>query len=51
MKVVFISNYFNHHQKPFLAAMFNLLGENFCFIETEPMENNTLYNKKLERGY
>lgn len=39
MKVVFISNYFNHHQKPFLDAMFNLLGENFCFIETEPMED------------
>ena len=39
MKVVFISNYFNHHQKPLSDAMVNLLGENYRFIETEPMED------------
>lgn len=38
MKVVFVSNYFNHHQKPFSNAMYNLLGDNYHFIETEQME-------------
>lgn len=37
MTVLFLSNYFNHHQKPFSDAMFRLLGENYHFVETEPM--------------
>lgn len=37
MTVLFLSNYFNHHQKPFCDAMFRLLGENYHFVETEPM--------------
>lgn len=38
MKIVFASNYFNHHQKPFCDAMYNLIGDGYHFIETEPME-------------
>ena len=38
MKIVFLSNYFNHHQEPFSDEMFVLLGEDYCFIEAERME-------------
>lgn len=36
--VIFLSNYFNHHQKPFSDAMFSLLGEGYTFIETAAMD-------------
>lgn len=42
MKVVFVSNYINHHQKPFCDAMYSRLGENFVFIQTEPMETERI---------
>ena len=45
--LVFISNYFNHHQKPFCEAMYNLLGDGFKFIETDKMTNE---RKKLGWG-
>lgn len=35
MKIVFISNFFNHHQKPFSDKLFSVLGNEYCFIETE----------------
>lgn len=38
MKVVFISNYINHHQIPFSNALYKRLGNNYCFIETIKME-------------
>lgn len=38
MKVVFVSNYINHHQIPFCSCMREYLHENFYFIQTEPME-------------
>lgn len=44
--LVFVSNYFNHHQKPFCEAMYNLLGDGFKFIETDKM---TVERKKM--GY
>ena len=34
MTVLFLSNYFNHHQKPFCDAMFRLLGDSYHFVET-----------------
>lgn len=37
MKVVFVSNYFNHHQKPFCEEMYQRLGEDFTFISTSVM--------------
>lgn len=41
-KFVFVSNYLNHHQIPFCKAMYKQLGENFVFIQTEPMEEERL---------
>lgn len=46
MKVVFASNYFNHHQKPFSNAMYKRLGDDYLFIETDEMGD---FRKKL--GY
>lgn len=37
LTVVFLSNYFNHHQKPFSDAMFGILGDRYHFIETMEM--------------
>lgn len=37
MKVVFVSNYFNHHQKPFCEEMYQRLGTDFIFISTSVM--------------
>ena len=38
MKVTMISNYINHHQIPFSNAFCNTKGVEYCFIQTEPME-------------
>lgn len=49
-KFVFVSNYLNHHQIPFCNAMFERLGVEFVFIQTEPMEEERLQMgwKKVE---
>lgn len=41
-KIVFISNYFNHHQKYLSDALFELTNGNYCFIETEPISGERL---------
>lgn len=46
MKIVFVSNYFNHHQKPFCDEMYQKLGADFTFISTTEMREE---RKKL--GY
>lgn len=38
MKITFVSNYINHHQIPFSNAMYQALGEDYRFIQTQPME-------------
>lgn len=38
MTFIFVSNYINHHQKPFCDAMYELLGDDFKFVATMPME-------------
>jgi len=38
MKITMISNYINHHQIPFSKALCNMPGVEYCFIQTEPME-------------
>ena len=38
MTFTFISNYMNHHQKPFCDAMYKRLGDEFYFVATMPME-------------
>lgn len=42
MKVVFVSNFFNHHQKPVADAMFALLGKGYHFVETMPISAERL---------
>lgn len=42
MKLTFLSNYINHHQIPFCNACYNKLGDDFCFIQTKPMEEERL---------
>lgn len=42
MKVTMISNYINHHQIPFSNALYELLGEAYHFIQTQPMEQERL---------
>lgn len=39
MKVVFISNYYNHHQSPFSEKMSELTGGEYWFIATEKMSD------------
>jgi len=38
MRIVFVSNYINHHQIPFCSAMMQETEGDFTFIQTEPME-------------
>ena len=38
MKIVFVSNYYNHHQSYIAHEFNNLTHHNFWFIETIPME-------------
>lgn len=38
VKVVMISNYINHHQMPFSEELYKKLGDDYTFIQTEPME-------------
>ena len=38
MRIVFVSNYINHHQLPFCKAMLEQHTGEFVFIQTEPME-------------
>ena len=47
MTLLFLSNYFNHHQKPFSDAMYRRLGDGYRFVETEAMSDE---RKKLGWG-
>ena len=38
MKVTFVSNYINHHQIPLAEELYDVLGEDYRFIQTEEME-------------
>lgn len=42
MTVTFVSNYINHHQIPFSDACYKALGEDYHFIQTEPMEEQRI---------
>ena len=42
MKITMISNYMNHHQIPFSDALYEKIGENYRFIQTEPMEEERI---------
>lgn len=42
MKLVFVSNYFNHHQLSFCDALYELLEGSFRFLQTQPMEEERI---------
>ena len=44
--VVFLSNYFNHHQRSVSDALYSLLGDGYRFIETEEMSQ-----ERIRLGY
>lgn len=37
MKIVYLSNFFNHHQKPLADALYEKTGHQYMFVETKPM--------------
>lgn len=37
MKIVFLSNFYTHHQKPICEEWNRLTGDSFCFVSTEEM--------------
>lgn len=53
MKILFLSNYFNHHQAPLCDALHTLTGGKLCFVETAsmPREQRELGYPRLERSY
>lgn len=46
MRFTFISNYLNHHQLPFCLEMKKRLGDDFCFVATEPFNQ-----ERMQVGY
>lgn len=46
MKIVFISNFMNHHQLPFCLELFKKMGSNFKFIATEKIPDD-----RIKLGY
>lgn len=42
MKVIFVSNYFNHHQQPFSDAMYERLGDDYIFLATDAIEEERI---------
>lgn len=39
-RITIVSNYINHHQIPMSNELYNKLGSNFAFIQTQPMEED-----------
>ena len=46
MKLIHLSNYFNHHVKSMTDALYRLLGDDYAFVETESVPQF-----RLELGY
>lgn len=42
MKFTFVSNYINHHQIPVSNALYERLGSEYHFVQTEPIEQERL---------
>ena len=42
MTITFVSNYINHHQIPFSNALYERIGDDYCFIQTMPMDEERL---------
>ena len=53
-KIVFVSNYLNHHQIPFCRALSERLGGSFVFLQTQPMEEERVqmgWNASVQEPY
>ena len=37
MKIAFVTNFYNHHQKPLADALYSIIGNDYYFIETAPI--------------
>lgn len=46
MTIAFVTNYYNHHQKPVADALYACLGEGYTFIETARMDE-----ERLQQGW
>lgn len=42
MKIAFVSNFYNHHQKPLADALYSMVGDDYHFIETQPISAERL---------
>lgn len=42
MKIAFVSNFYNHHQKPVADELYSMLGDGYHFIETEKISQERL---------
>ena len=53
MKIVYLSNFFNHHQKPLSDALYKATDGNYWFIETSdmPMEQRLLGYQRYSEPY
>lgn len=53
MRIVYLSNYFNHHQKPLSDAFYAKTNGDYVFVETTgiPKERKRLGYKELEAPY
>jgi glycosyltransferase involved in cell wall biosynthesis len=46
MKITFFSNFLNHHETPFCEALYHLIGDGFCFVQTEIM-----HQERIDMGW
>ena len=37
MRIAFVTNFYNHHQKPLADALYSMVGDDYYFIETSPI--------------
>ena len=54
MRIVFISNYFNHHQLYVSDELYKLTGNNYYFIETSTISDERIkmgWKSDIKRGY
>ena len=42
MKIAFVTNFYNHHQKFLADALYSLVGDDYYFIETSPITEERL---------
>lgn len=54
MRIVYLSNFFNHHQKPLADELYAILGQDYTFVETWegiPLEQKILGYRTYDMPY